>query len=182
VPEDSWREGPTEGQKLGVPTVAHRYARKTKTVVRRWLDEKGKLQKDYLVSTLFELAPERIAELYDGRGGMEVDIRADKRGLGIEKRRKKSFHAQEALVLLAQLSHNLLAWFKRWFLAGTAAVGLGMERLVREVLAIPAEVRSSRWRTRVRLKLPTLHPWAKAVAQGVRARSLRDGGRTTIWR
>jgi hypothetical protein len=40
---------------------------------------------------------------------METDIKGDKRGLGIEKRRKKSFHAQEALVLLAQLSHNLLA-------------------------------------------------------------------------
>jgi hypothetical protein len=49
----------------------------------------------------------QIATLYDARGAMEVDIRGDKRGLGIEKRRKKSFLAQEALVLLAQLSHNL---------------------------------------------------------------------------
>jgi hypothetical protein len=181
VPEDSWCEGPTEGQKLGVPSVAHRYARKTKTVVRRWLDEKGKLHKDYLVSTLFELAPERIAKLYDGRGGMEVDIKGDKRGLGIEKRRKKSFWAQEALVLLAQLSHNLIVWFKRWFLEGTAAAKLGVERLVRDVMRMPAEVRVGSRSKKVRLKLPPLHPWAKAVAQGLGARSPRNGG-PTIWR
>jgi hypothetical protein len=181
VPDEGWREGPTEGQKLGIPTAAPRYGRKTKTILRRWFDGKGKPHKDYLLTTLTELSASEIAKLYDGRGGMEVDIKGDKRGLGIEKRRKKGFHAQEALVLLAQLAHNLITWFKRWFLAGTKAVGLGIERLVREVLAMPAEVHLSRWGTRVRLKLPTLHPWARAVAQGVRARSPHDGWRT-IWR
>ena len=58
-----------------------------------------------------------MATLYDGRGGMESDIKGDKRGLGIEQR-KKSFYAQEALALLAQLSHNLLAYFKGWLLGG----------------------------------------------------------------
>lgn len=182
VPEEGWQRGPTEGQQLGVPATPHRYARKTKTIVRRWLDGKGKVHKDYLVSTRFELSAPQIAKLYDGRGGMEVDIKGDKRGLGIEKRRKKSFHAQEALVLLAQLAHNLIVWFKRWFLLeGTAVAKLGMERLVREVMAIPAEVRVRKRGMKVRLKLPTLHPWAKAVAQGVKARSPRNGWRT-IWR
>ena len=59
---------------------------------------RANFHKDYLVSTLFELSASQIAKLYDGRGGMEVEIKGDKRGLGIEKRRKKSFHAQEALV------------------------------------------------------------------------------------
>src|SRR5688572_11024566 len=40
--------------------------------------------------------------IYDGRAGIEADIKGDKRGLGIEKRRKKSFFAQEAVVLLSQ--------------------------------------------------------------------------------
>lgn len=105
--EDGWQEGPTEGQRLGVPASAHRYARKTKTVVRRWFDQKGRPHTDHLVSTLVELSPWRVAKLYDGRAGTEADIKGDKRGLGIEKRRKKSFWAQEALVLLAQLAHNL---------------------------------------------------------------------------
>lgn len=181
VPEEGWQAGPTEGQRLGVPASPHRYARKTKTVVRRWFDGKGRPHTDYLVTTLFESAPQRIAKLYDGRAGTEADIKGDKRGLGIEKRRKKSFFAQEALVLLAQLAHNLVAWFKRRFLAGTAAGGLGTERLVREVLAMPGEVRSGGWRAKVRLNLPTLHPWARAVAQGVRARFPHNGWRT-IWR
>ncbi len=99
----------------------------------------------------------------------------------IEKRRKKSFHAQEALALLAQLSHNLLAYFKRWFLEGTEAQKLGVERLVRDVLAMAGEVRVGRISGMVRLKLPHLHPWAKAVAVGVEAHRSRHGWRT-IWR
>jgi hypothetical protein len=112
---------------------------------------------------------------------MESDIKGDKRGLGIEKRRKKSFHAQEAVVLLAQLSHNLIVYFKRWFLEGTAAAKLGVERLVREVLAMAAQVRVGRLSGKVRLKLPHLHPWARAVAEGVGERFPQNGWRT-IWR
>jgi hypothetical protein len=179
VPEEGWREGPTEGQRLGVPTLTPRYPRKTKSIVRCWFDGKGKVHKDYLVTTLTELSASEIAKLYDGRGGMEAEIKGDKRGLGIEKRRKKSFFAQEALVLLAQLAHNLLAWFKRWFLEGTAAAKLGVERLVRDVLAMPAEVRVRS--QKLQLRLPTLHPWAKAFARGVGVRFPRDGWRT-IWR
>jgi hypothetical protein len=181
VPEDGWREGPTESQLLGVPSTPHRYARKSKSVVRRWLDERGKPHQDYLVCSLHGLEAAQIATLYDGRGGMEVDIKGDKRGLGIETRRKKSFWAQEALVLLAQLSHNLLIYFKRWFLGGTKAKKLGVERLVREVMRMPAEVEIGRRGKKVRLKLPYLHPWAKAVAEGIAERYPRNGWRT-IWR
>lgn len=35
VPEDGWMEGPTKSQKLGVPASPHRYARKSKMVLRR---------------------------------------------------------------------------------------------------------------------------------------------------
>jgi Transposase DDE domain group 1 len=181
VPEECWQEGPTKTQQLGVPARAHRYPRKTKTILRRWSDGKGKVHTDYLVTTLIELSPSQIAKLYDARGGMEVDIKGDKRGLGIEKRRKRSFFAQEALVLLAQLSHNLLVWFKRWFLEGTKAAKLGVERLVRDVMRMPAEVRLAKRGTKLRLRLPTLHPWAKAVAQGVGV-SFPRSGRCAIWR
>ena len=121
-----------------------------------------------------------MATLYDGRGGMEVDIKGDKRGLGIEKRRKKSFFAQEALVLLAQLSHNLLAYFKGWLLGGTGAEKLGVERLVREVMVMPAEARMARRGSTLSLKLPELHPWAKALASGVGARFPPSRWRTIL--
>lgn len=179
VPEDGWREGPTTGQQLGRPKEPHRYGRKTLTVARRWTDQKGKLHHDLLITTLVELGDREVAKLYDGRGAMEVDIKGDKRGLGIEKRTKKSFYAQEALVLLAQLAHNLLAWFKRWFLTGTKAQKLGMERLVREVMAMPGQLRGARWwgASKVRVKLPMLHPWSKAVTEGLR----RSFPRSAIW-
>lgn len=182
VPEKGWQEGPTRGQALGVPTEPHRYSAQTETVARRWSDEKGKLHQDLLITTLAGLTPERIAKLYDGRGGMEVGIKGDKRGLGIEKRRKKSFHAQEALVLLAQLAHNLIVWFKGWFLLeGTKVGSLGMERLVREVMAMPAHLEARRrGSSKVRLKLPILHPWAKAVAEGISRRYPPSGWRAIL--
>jgi Transposase DDE domain group 1 len=182
VPEGGWKEGPTQGQLLAVlaPEEAPRYSRPTKTLLRRWSDQKGKLYTDYLLSTFTDLSAEQMATLYDGRGGMEVDIKGDKRGLGIEKRRKKSFFAQEALVLLAQLSHNLLAYFKGWLLGGTGAEKLGVERLVREVLAMPAEARMGRRGSTLSLKVAELHPWAKALASGVGARFPPSRWRTIL--
>jgi hypothetical protein len=182
VTEGGWHEGPTAGQSLGVPARegAPRYSRKTKTVVRRWKDSKGKLYTDYLITTLTDLSVEQIAKLYDKRAGMEVDIKEDKRGLGIEHRRKKSFFAQEALALLAQLSHNLLAYFKEWLLGGTDAEKLGVERLVREVLAMPAQARMGRRGSTLSLKVPELHPWAEALAHGVGARFPPSGWRTIL--
>jgi len=85
------------------------------------------------------------------------------------------------LALLAQLSHNFLAWFKGWLLNGTRAERLGTRRLVREVLAMPAEVRIGRRGTKFSLKVPELRPWAEALARGVRAR-LPPSGWLTIWR
>ena len=83
MPEEGWAEGPTEGQDLGVPSTPHRYARRSKTVVRRWFDEKSnRPYKDYLVSTFTELSAWQMAKLYDARGGMEVDIRGDSGGWG----------------------------------------------------------------------------------------------------
>ena len=183
VAEDAWHEGPTPGQLLAIvaPEEAPRYSRPSRTVARRWTDEKGLPYSDYLITTLTELSAPEVAKLYDRRGGMESDIKGDKRGLGIEQRRKKSFCAQEALALLAQLAHNILAWFKGWFLRGTAAAELGAQRLVRDVLAMPAEARVGRFSGVLRLRLPRLHPWAEAVAAGTRARSIRDG-RRTFWR
>ena len=56
-----------------------------------------------------------------------------------------------------------------------------MERLVREVMAMPAEVRVGRRGRKVRLRSPRLNPWAGAVAEGVAARFPPNGWRA-IWR
>ena len=93
VPEEAWHEGSTAGQFLAglAGEEAPRYCRQTKTVARRWTDAKGKPYADYLLTTLTELSASEVAKLYDGRGGMASDIKGNKRGLGIEQRRKRTF-------------------------------------------------------------------------------------------
>ena len=44
---------------------------------------------------------------YDQRdGGLETQNKGDKQGLGLNKRNKRRFCAQEILVLMAQLAHD----------------------------------------------------------------------------
>ena len=75
----------------------------------------------------------------------------------------------------------LIVYFKRRFLEGTAAAKLRVERLVRELLAMMAEVRVGKMSGKVRLKLPDHHRWAKAVAAGIEKHYPRNGW-PTIWR
>ena len=119
VGEEEWEETPTSGQELGIPRQPHRYGRKTKTMSRRWEEEKGKKHCDWIITTFTGLTKREMAKLYDSRSGQEVQIKEDKRGLGLEEMRKGSFQGQEALVLLSQLAHNILVWSKNWFFRGT---------------------------------------------------------------
>ena len=48
---------------------------------------------------------------YDLRGdGLETQNKSDKQGLGLSRCNKHRFAAQEMLILLAQLVHNLIIW------------------------------------------------------------------------
>mgnify|MGYP003472987885 CR=1 FL=1 len=52
-----------------------------------------------------------IVDAYDLRGGgVETSYKNSKQGIGLLKRNKKCFHAQEMLVLLAQLAYNITGW------------------------------------------------------------------------
>lgn len=75
---------------------------------------------------------------YDLRAGaMEVSIKQDKQGLGITRRNKKRFEAQQVPAQLNVLAHNVLIWAKRWLAGVTPAVQqFGIQRLIRDVLAI----------------------------------------------
>ncbi len=79
---------------------------------------------------------------YDRRGGAaETQFKGDKQGLFLAKRNKRSFPAQEMLVLLAQLAHNLLIWTRNALPdSQTSAQHLGILRLVRDVMAIPGKI------------------------------------------
>jgi len=79
---------------------------------------------------------------YDARGGgVEASFRADKQGLGLAKRSKKRFAAQQMLTLLGTLAHNLLVWARRWLLpAAPRLARYGIQRLVRDIFHISGRV------------------------------------------
>ena len=49
-----------------------------------------------------------VVEHYDGRAGMEADVKSDKHGLGLAVIRKRLLPAQKLVVLLVELAHNIL--------------------------------------------------------------------------
>ncbi len=72
---------------------------------------------------------------YDQRGGgVETSLKGDKQGLGITSRNKKRFEAQQILVLLGSLAHNVVIWARQWLSQAPATLhGYGMLRMVRDV-------------------------------------------------
>jgi hypothetical protein len=99
-----------------------------------------------VVATLTGLLPEQFADpqailfayvyFYDLRsGGIETSFKQDKQALGITKRNKKSFEAQQMLTYLNALAHNLLVWLRRWLAQRWSAVmNIGLLRFMREIL------------------------------------------------
>jgi Transposase DDE domain len=80
--------------------------------------------------------------LYDQRGGgVETTFKEDKQGLGITKRSKKRFAAQQVVVALGTLAHNVLVWAKHWLHDHVPGISrYGVKRLVRDVFGIGGRV------------------------------------------
>jgi hypothetical protein len=79
---------------------------------------------------------------YDQRGGgVETSVKEDKQGLGITKRNKKRFEAQQMLVALGALAHNVLVWARAWLAPAAPAVRpYGIPRLVRDLFRVAGAV------------------------------------------
>lgn len=74
---------------------------------------------------------------YNQRGAAEIEqFRNDKQGLHLSARRKRKRTAQTALLLLTDLTHNLLAHFYQTALADSTFAEFGLQRIVRDLLAI----------------------------------------------
>lgn len=116
-----------------------RFARRINMFSLRW-QNKSKLRYGTLLSTLFELDPLSTLRLHDGRGAIEVEIKADKQGLKASTRRKKSFAAQEGLILLTDLAHNILSWTHHWVLENGPFDNFGTKRMVEELMCIPGQI------------------------------------------
>jgi hypothetical protein len=99
---------------------------------------------------------------YDLRGGgVETSLRQSKQGMGLNKRNKKSFHAQEMLVLLAQLAYHLLLWVRHQLSQHHSQWrAWGILRMVRDVCAIPGKLQFDKDCLLIQVVLNRDHPLA----------------------
>lgn len=138
----------------------------TQTVIVRWLTEKRQFHHALYISTELDATPVEVAESYDDRGSGEVEIQADIGGLLLRRRRKRSFPAQEMLVLSDDLAHNWLAWLYGWVLKDSPFDGFGPKRIIRDLLTIPGEGDIINDEL-VELRLKVSHPHAQAMADAL---------------
>lgn len=158
IPEQDWLADEPRKRWISWAPDPPRYGRRAHVFALRWQSKKG-LRHGSLVSTLLQLEPLSTFRLHDGRGAVEIEIKADKQGLRAPKRRKKSWHAQEGLILITDLAHNLLSWIHHWVLEDSPFADFGAKRMVDELLCIPGriEFRGARLHKVALLKT---HPYA----------------------
>jgi len=156
----TWHTDPKTGDReAGWVTAPHAYIRPTRQLAVR-TRKRGKwhhwvivfaLSDQQIFYLLHQPLPSKLTSeqrlfaalhAYDLRsGGVETSNKGSKQGLGITKRNKRSFNAQEMLVLLAQLAYNLLTWV-RVRLAPTrpSLQAYGPLRMVRDLFHIPGKL------------------------------------------
>jgi len=79
---------------------------------------------------------------YDARGGgVETSFKGDKQGLGLTKRSKKRFCAQQITTLMGSLAHNVIVWARGWLAEQQPKLAhYGMLRMVRDVFHIQGRI------------------------------------------
>jgi hypothetical protein len=185
-----WVSDPQQkGRELGWAVVKEGdYARPVRRLALRRRKRNGQRCHALLISTLepgdvlklLGMTPELVedagavmlayARLYDERGGgVEINIKESKQGLGITKRRKKSYAGQQMVMLLGALAHNVVVWAKRW-LSGDAPKlkRYGVQRMVRDVLAVSGFVELSKSGTVKRVVLNSASAIGRACAKALR--------------
>jgi hypothetical protein len=116
----SWAPAPSQNgatdRVFATVETPKRYMRKTKQVVLRFTKQDGNPSYHVLVTTLAAWEELTIIHTYDQRVTIESSFSQDKQGLGLAKRKKKTMTAQQVLLTISQLAHNLLVWFKVWLI------------------------------------------------------------------
>ena len=121
-----------------------------------------------LVSTRDDLTMPATVDHYDGRAGIEAEIKADKHGLALATIRKHKLAAQQLVILLMELAHNVLIWSRRWLAPHAPHLaGCGIVRLIQEVWAIPGRVKLVDGEP-LHFRLKREHPRARDLVSGFR--------------
>ena len=155
-----YADSKVKGREVGLVASPHPYVKPTTQIGVRSRRKNGKwsyhllvtnlsveqFQQLYYLPPMWRHCPEPILwfalGVYDLRGGgCETEFKADKHGLGITKRNKKKFEAQQMLQLLADLAHNLCIWVKTALASQCRRFApVGILRLVRDVFTISGQV------------------------------------------
>lgn len=111
------------------------------------------------------------ARFYDQRGGgIEIEIKEDKQGLGTTQRNKKRFPAQQMVVQLEALAHDLLVWARRWLAPHCPKIAtLGLLRLVRDTWRMTGVIVFDHLTHISEIVLNQADPWAKEMCTGLTA-------------
>lgn len=155
-----WVDDPqVQGRQVGwVSLPASEYARPVRRIAVRCRKANGQWGVGVLISTLCPLEVLALTQptaepdadpatvllayvyFYDQRGGgVETSFKGDQQGLGSTKRSKKRFEAQQMVMLLGSLAHNVVIWARGWLTQTPAPSKLrryGILRMVRDVFHV----------------------------------------------
>jgi hypothetical protein len=155
--------------------IAVRCKRDTSDKPKKKAPAKTKAKSEYVYSVLAvqresinsseNLAGSTLLEqlaFYDDRATIEsASFRGDKQGLKLIKRRKASLYAQEMLILLAQLVHNLIVWARDWLSEEEPRLReFGIKVWVRDLFRMPGRIKFKAGRI-VKVHLRRGHQYAR---------------------
>ena len=188
-----WYDDPRHpGRQVGwaEPETTPDYVRPVRRLVIRWHKRNGQTSYGMLISTLaprdvLQLLgqlpsaarhPEEMcrayATLYDQLGGaVEIEIKEDKQGFGMSKRQKRKAEAQDMLVLLNQLAHNVLMWARTWLAEAAPKLSrFGILRLVRDLMSVSGIIEVDQRKLSIkRIVLNRAAPLASGFLNALRA-------------
>jgi hypothetical protein len=146
-----------QGRQMGwVSKPATEYIRPVRRLAVRCRKQNGQWGIGVLICTLTDAqivsltrqeaaepyAPEAVLRacvwLSDERGGgIETSFKGEKQGLGIGKRSKKRFEAQQMVMRLGSLAHNGVVWSRTWLAASASPLHkFGMLRMIRDAFHV----------------------------------------------
>jgi hypothetical protein len=177
------------GRQVGWATCpSDGYEREVRRLIVRWRKRNGQECFAALLSTLTPRqvcdllgeSPKQLTDrravalayayLYDKRGGaIEIEIKEDKQGFGLTKRNKKRYYAQQMIVLLSALAHNVVVWSREWLSGVSKIKQYGVLRMVRDVFHVCGFVEAGAKNVIKRIVLNGAAAWSRRCANSLRA-------------
>lgn len=164
------------GRQVGWATCpSDGYEREVRRLVVRWRKRNGR---ECFAALLSTLTPQQVCGLLGESPKRLTDRRAvalayaylyDKQGFGLSKRNKKRYYAQQMIVLLTALAHNVVVWSRGWLSDVSQIKRHGVLRMVRDLFHVCGFVEVGAKGAIKRIVLSEAAPWARRCANPLRA-------------